>query len=225
MLFHLLNYICIQTILVCRIEHYSARTCLGQHNIDYSVKNSMQLPPIYKYLDVRGAKLTLGHGTFKHAKPSDFNDIEDLTIQSIFPEETEVALKKLSNGFTDVILRHLNCQPTCGSPMKEKVALIQHIYRTNPMAAEFVKAEVNKEGHESVYDVEHMRERARAFIDEINEFMQGYRIFCVTIHKDSENMWSDYAENHKGIALRIEPNLQKDSKFQLFRPIKLTFPP
>jgi hypothetical protein len=32
-------------------------------------------------------------------------------------------------------------------------------------------------------------------------------------------MWISYAENHKGIALRIEPNLGKDSKFQLFRPV------
>jgi hypothetical protein len=62
----------------------------------------MTLPPIYKYLDVQGAKLTLGNKTFKHAKPSDFNDTEDLTIKSIFPEETELALKRLENCFTDV---------------------------------------------------------------------------------------------------------------------------
>lgn len=32
-------------------------------------------------------------------------------------------------------------------------------------------------------------------------------------------MWSGYAENHKGIALRIEPNVAKDSKFQRFEPV------
>ena len=36
----------------------------------------------------------------------------------------------------------------------------------------------------------------------------------------SEEMWSSYAESHKGVALRIEPNVQKDSKFRLFRPIE-----
>jgi hypothetical protein len=46
----------------------------------------MALPPLYKYLDVKGAKLTLGNNTFKHAKPSSFNDTEDVTISSIFPE-------------------------------------------------------------------------------------------------------------------------------------------
>jgi hypothetical protein len=179
----------------------------------------MALPPLYKYLDLKGAKLTLGNSTFKHSKPSDFNDTEDLTIQSIFPEETEAALKKLENGFTDVILQHLNDPPTCSSPMREKLALIQYGYRNNPGLVEKMKAELAKMGRKPLFDVEYMRARSEAFIDEINEFMQGYRVLCVTTHKDSERMWLDYAENHKGIALRIEGNVAKDSKFQLFRPV------
>ncbi len=167
----------------------------------------MALPPLYKYLDVQGAKLTLGSGTFKHAKPSDFNDIEDLTVQSIFPEETEAALKKLTNGFIDVILQHLNDQPTCSSPMREKLALIQHVYRTNPNAADITNAELNNEGGEPIYDVEHMRERSKAFIKEFNQFMQDNRVLCVSTHRDSEEMWSGYADNHKVIVLLIEPNI------------------
>jgi hypothetical protein len=179
----------------------------------------MPLPPLYKYLDVQGARLTLGNRTFKHAKPSDFNDTEDLTVQSIFPEETEVALEKLRCGFTDVILQHLNDPPKCSSPTKEKVALIQHVYRTNPKAADVIKAEQAKKGTKPVFDVDYMRMRAETSLKEINEHLQAYRVFCVTTRKDSENMWSGYAENHKGIALRIEPDLARDSKFQLFRPV------
>jgi hypothetical protein len=179
----------------------------------------MPFPPLYKYLGVQGAKLTLGNRTFKHAKPSDFNDTEDLTIQSIFPEETEAALKKLAGGFTDVILQYLNDVPTCGSPMKEMVAGIQHVFRANPKAADLVRAALVKEGGEPIFDVAQMRSRAVAFVKEMNEFMQGYRILCVTTLKDSEKMWIGYAENHRGVALRIEPNFAKDSKFQLFRPV------
>lgn len=175
--------------------------------------------PLYKYLSVQGAKLTLGNRTFKHAKPSDFNDTEDLSIQSIFPEETESALIKFSHGFTDVILTHLDEVPTCSAPMKEKVELLQSVFRANPDAATMIKAEIEKTGGEKIYDVEHMRARSEAFVSEINEFMQGYRVLCVTSLIDSEKMWSGYADNHKGIALRIEPNLAKDSKFQLFRPV------
>ncbi len=49
----------------------------------------MTLPSLYKYFGVEGARLTLRNRTFKHAKPSDFNDTEDLTIQSVFPEALE----------------------------------------------------------------------------------------------------------------------------------------
>ena len=118
---------------------------------------STGLPPLYKYLDVRGAKLTLGNRTFKHSKPSDFNDIEDLTVQSIFPEETEVALRKLSDSFTDVLLQHLDDKPTCSSPLREKIAFLQSVYRNNPEAAEAVKTELRKEGAKPIYDVEGMR--------------------------------------------------------------------
>lgn len=128
-------------------------------------------------------------------------------------------MKKLVDGFTDVILQHLNDPPTCSSPLKEKVALIQNLYRTNPVAADVVKAEMVKEGGNPVFDIDYMRARAEAFIEETNEFMQDYRVLCVSTHKDSEEMWSGYAEKHKGVALRVEPNLAKDSKFQLFRPV------
>lgn len=50
--------------------------------------------------------------------------------------------------------------------------------------------------------------------------MQDYRVLCVSTHRDSDKMWSSYAENHKGIVLRIEPNVEKDSKFQLFRRVE-----
>ena len=178
----------------------------------------MTLPPLYKYLDVSGAKLTLENRTFKHAKPSDFNDTEDLAIQSIFAEDIEQALKKIASGFTEVILRHLNEEPTCSSPMKEKIKVIQQIYRANPRAANLGRAEL-KNADERIYDIEHHRKQAHVRIAEINEFMQGHRILCVTTHKDSERMWTEYAEEHKGVALRIQPNLAKESKFQLFRPV------
>src|SRR5882672_5415192 len=173
----------------------------------------MTLPPLYKYLNVQGAKLTLGNRTFRHAKPSDFNDIEDMTVQSIFPEETEVALKRLSEGFPDVILAHLDDPPTCASPMREMLAFIQQTFRNNPKAGDLVKAELAK-GDANLYDVEHMRKLAQTHIKEINDFMQRWRVLCVTTNNDSEKMWSEYAENHTGIVVRIEPNIAKDSTFQ-----------
>jgi DUF2971 family protein len=170
---------------------------------------------------VRGAMLTLGNRKFKHAKPSDFNDTEDLTIQSIFPEDVEAALTKLATSSTDVIVKHLNDPPTSLSlELRGKIALLQQIYRENPDAAEVIKEEIRKDTAADVYDVEHMRAKSQEHVKEINEFMQGYRILCVTTQNDSERMWAGYAQNHEGIVLRIQPNDAKDSKFRLFQPVQ-----
>ena len=187
----------------------------------------MTLPPLYKYLDFRGAELTLENRTFKHAKPSDFNDTEDLTVQSIFPEKTELAAKKIAREFIDVILQHLNDTPTCKSPMKEQLQLIQQAFRDDPTAADAVRTELNKDGAKPMFDLASMRTTDREVVKRINEHLQSTRVLCVTTHQASERMWVEYAENHKGIVLRIEPNVAKDSKFQRFRPVvyKETRPP
>ena len=180
----------------------------------------MPLPPLYKYLSVEGAKKTLGTNTFRHAKPSSFNDTEDLTVASIFPEGEDAAVAVIAANFTDVILANLNKPPTCINPnMRAKVALMQTIFRNNPGTAAIVKAEMAKNPGAAGLDVEHLRARGKETIDWINDFMQGYRVLCVTTHRTSEAMWSDYAEHHKGIALRIEANPAKDSKFELFKPV------
>jgi hypothetical protein len=111
----------------------------------------------------QGGEANARQQNLPHAKPSDFNDIEDMTVQSIFPDETEVALKKLSEGFHDVILAHLNDPPTYASPMREMLAQIQQVYRSNPTAIDLVKTELVKDGAKPLYDVEHLRARATAY--------------------------------------------------------------
>ncbi|MGF6430885.1 MULTISPECIES: DUF2971 domain-containing protein [Bradyrhizobium] len=49
--------------------------------------------------------------------------------------------------------------------------------------------------------------------------MQNYRVFCVTTDKASPRMWKEYAKEHQGIALRITPSVEKDSKYLKFAPV------
>lgn len=181
----------------------------------------MPLPPLYKYLGVEGAKLTLRNRTFKHAKPADFNDSEDLTVQSVFPEALEDACRIMYDGFTDTILRNINNPPTCTNlDMRYKIGLIQQAFRNNPNAAEVVKAAKANDVIADVFDLDHLERSNQALIREINEFLQGYRVLCVSERIDSDRMWASYADNHQGIALRILPNTDKDSKFSLFRKVE-----
>jgi Protein of unknown function (DUF2971) len=181
-----------------------------------SVANVAQ-PPLYKYLDVQGATLSLRDKTFKHSKPSYLNDTEDLTIKSIFPETDEEAVKILNAGLSDIILRNLNKTPTVENPtQRSDILKMQAAYRIYPKAAEIVKKSMVEN---PVHTLEAMRARNAAFVNEINDFMQGYRVLCVTTLIDSKRMWDRYAQNGEGFALRIVPNVQKNSKFELFKPV------
>jgi hypothetical protein len=64
-----------------------------------------------------------------------------------------------------------------------------------------------------------MRDR-QAFVEEdTNDYMDAYRILCGTTNNASERMWKDYAQEREDVVLRIEPNLAKSSKLDLFRPV------
>jgi hypothetical protein len=172
---------------------------------------------LYKFLDPVGAKLTLGNGTFKHAKPSDFNDVEDLTISGVFPCSIEDSLQEIERNFANIIFNNLEIEPTCASPMKEKLLLIQDCLKKDQS---IIGAISNELGQKSIYDVEHMKGVSTLFVDEINEHLQSYRVLCVTHNLYSVRMWEEYAKNYTGIALKIRPNLAKDSKFKLFKEVR-----
>ena len=174
----------------------------------------VNLPPLYKFLDVRGAKLTLGNRTFKHSKPSDFNDTEDLTVQSLFAIPLDLASRTVEYAIPDVVLRHLDFTPTCAPALARQVVQLQEIFRANPGAADILKRELPKLPAENFFEA-----GADAFLREINTHLQDYRVLCVSSLLNSPRMWTKSSFYYKGIALRIEGNVEKDSKFQLLKPV------
>jgi hypothetical protein len=171
----------------------------------------------FKYLDVKGATLTLQNKTFRHAKPSSFNDSEDLTSGGVFLN-SDRALTILPNAFIDMLASNLNLVPTCASPMRKTVQKMQQAILSNPDIVDIIKSENSQKSIPG--GAEYYNNLMADHVREINKVMQSYRILCVTTSSRSEHMWKKYAENHKGIVLRIEPNRQKDSKFTLFRPVE-----
>ena len=170
-------------------------------------------------MSVDGAKKTLDNRCLRFAKPSEYDDLEDMTAGSLFPDEIEAALTILSNEFVDLIVNNLNATPTCSENLRPKVIALQKIFRENPSAAQAVKDEMKKTPDLNAFNVDYWRTRAQAFVDETNEFMQRHRVLCVSTNKASDRIWNEYAQKSRGIVLRIEPNVQKDSKFQKFAPV------
>jgi hypothetical protein len=179
----------------------------------------MALPPLYKYLDVDGAKKTLGNKCFRFSKPSEYKDLEDMTAGSLFPDELEVALAILSDGFVDVIVENPNAALTCSEKLRPKVVELQKALRASPKLAKAIKENLRRNPASNGFNVDHWRARSEAFVRDTNEFMHAHRVLCVTTDKASDRMWREYAQNHQGVVLRIEPNVAKESKFQKFKPV------
>lgn len=179
----------------------------------------MSLPPLYKYLSVEGAKLTLGNQCFRFAKPSEYDDLEDMTVQSLFPDKLEKALANMPDGFVDAIMANLYALPTCPQKQRPAAVTMQMTFRANPQLAPIVAAGLKKDPEKAGLGIEAWKTRSEAFVNETNAFMQNYRVFCVTTDKASERMWKEYAKKHQGIALRITPSVEKDSKYLKFAPV------
>ncbi|MCJ9700334.1 DUF2971 domain-containing protein [Bradyrhizobium sp. SHOUNA76] len=179
----------------------------------------MSLPPLYKYLNVQGAKLTLANKCFKFAKPSEYDDLEDMTTQSLFPDKLEKALATMPDGFVDAIMANLYAPPTCAPKLRPAVVTMQMTFRANPQLAPIVAAGLKEDPEKAGLGIEVWKTRSEAFVNETNAFMQNYRVFCVTTDKASERMWKEYAKEHQGIALRITPSFEKDSKYLKFAPV------
>lgn len=170
----------------------------------------------YKYLDVNGAKLTLKNRTFKYAKPSDFNDLEDMTIKSLFPEEAERAALDIQNNLVDYLIKNIDKIPTCDYPTRKIIIILQNALRVSSNISEFKKAIQNDA---SFINIDWYKNYCSRFIFLINSILQKYRVLCVSEFNNSTRMWERYAENYQGIVLGITPDLQKDSGLRLMRKV------
>jgi hypothetical protein len=95
---------------------------------------------------VEGAKLTLANRTFRHAKPSTFQDLEDMTIKSVFPEDVEAALGKLSDNCVDIIVENIDVAPTCSPGLGKTVKKLQAILKADPGQIETLRKQMKELG-------------------------------------------------------------------------------
>jgi hypothetical protein len=182
----------------------------------------MDLPPLYKYLDIAGAEKTLVNRTFKYAKPSDFylnNDKTDMTIEQLFPVNELEVLQIINQNLIDVLIKNLNRDPTSLNP---QLSFIHQAFRNDPEIAKRIKEKVSRDSILDIWDVDKYTKFCRETVSWINDFLQGYRVLCVSDSVNSLKMWNLYSQNGEGISLRITPSsdLKKDSAFKLFRKVE-----
>ena len=180
-------------------------------------------PPIYKYLNVNGASATLTQQTFKWTKPSQFKakykDDMDMTISKLFSEDNEQSLEIIRDNFNTILANNIDQRLTYSDP---RLPLIQQAFRNNPEAVNIVQEKLQRDSISDIYDIDRIRRISEEYVSEINIFLQGYRVFCGSNNILSKRMWQNYADDGKGIVLRIEPSpiYTKDSVFKLFKAVK-----
>lgn len=175
----------------------------------------------YKYLNERGAYLTLKSGQFRHAKPSSFDDQSDMTFDRLFNETTEEALKFIQENFLKVLLENTESKPTIQDPtLRIKLHVIQQALKNNKEVISLIESELKQDSISNIYDLEQINKITKEFVFDINNSLQNYRIFCLTDTKTSIQMWENYADNHQGVVVRITPNIEMDSKFQLLKKVR-----
>src|SRR5947207_2638083 len=127
-------------------------------------------PNFYKYLDINGSKLTLQNQAFRHSKPSDFIDKEDMTAISVFPyDDIKTTCIEIQNSIADCLTKNLDRNPTCKGQIKSDIQRLQALFR-QPNAPEILKKTLQKETVESFFDINHLTEFSNTFISNINEF-------------------------------------------------------
>ena len=163
----------------------------------------MPVSKYYKYLSVEGAKLSLGNGNFRFAKPSDFNDDFDMSVQSLFPIPHEEALQEMAEiSVMKIIANNLENLPTAyNAPLRHQIEQMQIAIRADPAIVEEIERQIGTETSAEIYDLAHMELITSEFLSWMNEFLQGYRVLCVSSSKSSIQMWDKYTDDHKGVVL------------------------
>jgi len=137
---------------------------------------------LYKYCRPDGFDILL-HSRLKASRVNDFNDPFDLA----FGMDNNKASKRIKSEFKK--------DPTLIEKWSEKFALENIPYNKNS----------KREMLQNVY--EYLTSRREIVIENIRKEMnEKYGITCLSKHPDIIQMWSHYAESHKGIVVGLDGN-------------------
>ncbi|HIF0138900.1 TPA: DUF2971 domain-containing protein [Legionella anisa] len=180
----------------------------------------MLLIPLYKYLDTKGALATLRNQTFKWTKPSEFiakyKDTTDMTVSNVFPQSSKEVTRVYKNEFVSTLLERFSPLPNKG------LQFVSTILHEHTNIAQMVQYELAIESETNLFNLKQINSISEEILKEINKALQKCRVLCMSSDNLSKRMWQDYSEDEKGIILGIRPSpdKNKDSIFNLFKPVK-----
>ena len=163
---------------------------------------------LYKYLDIKGAKITLQKKSLKFSRATAFNDPFDMQIHDCFGLDTARFLVGLQDSFIKA-LASSPVPPTCSNPLMQD---IYHWLHGNPQNTESIQKELSAETI-TEEEIKQSKDLDQEWLMTLRAYMDAEGVFCASMRNDSITMWSHYAEHHKGAVLCFSPSYEKDSMF------------
>ena len=175
---------------------------------------------IYKFLSFDGLCKTLGNGTIRLSKPSDFNDPLDIYLQECFGKDGQVFLEEMKEAFQDFIEGEIDLSSLPDSPYKAKIAAIITAHRkASPEQRAKMREQMSRIPIAELYDLKKFEEAEREVISRVYQSSEFDGIFCSTVDFKNLLMWAHYADKHQGAVIEFTPNKEKDSAFLASRKV------
>ncbi|WP_081494402.1 DUF2971 domain-containing protein [Bradyrhizobium genomosp. III] len=167
----------------------------------------------YKYMTCDTAAAVLKNRTLKWSPASAFNDPFDMQFDLHLDFDEERLVKKCKQDFRDSIFSARSFDPDIG--LGNLLARLREIGPRLPAAEldRYIEAAVRLAIKSVGPDMDAMHSNLR-------EHFARYKVLCLSERNDSILMWSHYAANHTGVAIRFACLEETDSSWTVAKPIR-----
>lgn len=165
-------------------------------------------PAFYKLCSREVADIVLRNRTLRWSTPGTFNDPFDCQFNLYFASVDDAMRDEVIQKQFDTIFN--------GGPASEGSPLGRQLLRAR---GRYPKMTLEQFAEDAGPSVEETLANATSMQDEFLQMMKNYaatqKILCLTDRFDSVLMWSHYAEQHRGLALRFDTPDGVDSPWRL----------
>ncbi|MDH2404280.1 DUF2971 domain-containing protein [Bradyrhizobium sp. SSUT18] len=167
----------------------------------------------YKYMTCDTADAVLRNRSLKWSPASAFNDPFDMQFDLHLDFDEESLVRKCGRDFKEIIFGGRDFNPSVGlgnvlsrlqviGPRMPTIELDSYIEMAIRMAIKSVAPDM------------------KSMHTDLRNHFGRYKVLCLSERNDSILMWSHYAANHTGIAIRLACLEETDSSWAVAQPIK-----
>ena len=168
----------------------------------------------YKYMSASTALSVLENSSLRWREPSQFNDPFDHQVKYIFPHTQDELATALAKEIEELVYDR---EPI----FKEKTSVSLMVTMLREGIERIPKEELlqalDEGARESAKGLQEYQDNINALIHNV---MNNSRVLCVTEHNDNVVMWSHYADEHRGVCIRLQCIDELDNTLLLAKPIQ-----